>query len=67
MIEELRREPGESARRAAELSDFVKARFSLEQMADTVISAYHEALARRDLARNPGRGVAGGARLVNGA
>ena len=37
-------------------------------MADTVISAYREALARRDLdARTSRRGVAGGAHLVNEA
>jgi len=68
MIEELRRAPTERARRAAELAEFVKAQFSLEQMADTVISAYLEALTRRDLdARMPRRGEARGARLVNEA
>jgi glycosyltransferase involved in cell wall biosynthesis len=68
MIEERRRPSSERARRAAELAEFVKAQFSLEQMADTVISAYLEALERRALdARMPGRGIAGGARLVNEA
>jgi glycosyltransferase involved in cell wall biosynthesis len=64
--EELSRPPGERVARAAELAAHVRGRFSMENMAETVISAYREALARRDLdARSSQRDA--GAHLVNEA
>ncbi len=62
--EELRRPADERIARAAELAAYVQGRFSIENMAETVLSAYREALARRDLARAR-RGA--GAHLVNEA
>ena len=44
---ELRRPADERAARARELAAYVRERFSLENMAETVLSAYREALARR--------------------
>lgn len=66
MAEELRRPDEERRARAAELAAYVRGRFSMENMVETVISAYREALARRDLdARSSRRGA--GAHLVNEA
>ena len=48
--DELARPPQESARRAADLADFVARRFSLENMVEMVLSGYHEALERRQRA-----------------
>jgi glycosyltransferase involved in cell wall biosynthesis len=65
---ELRRPAQERAARAAELADYVRGRFSLNNMAETVISAYREALARRDLdAETSGRRAGAAAHLVNEA
>jgi glycosyltransferase involved in cell wall biosynthesis len=62
--EELRRPAEERRARAAELAAYVQGRFSMENMVETVISAYGEA--RRDLeARASRRGA--GAHLVNEA
>ena len=44
------RRRAERLARAAELAAYVRERFSIENMVETVISAYREALARRDLA-----------------
>jgi glycosyltransferase involved in cell wall biosynthesis len=65
---ELRRPAEERLARAAELAAYVRERFSMENMAETVISAYREALARRDLdARSSRRGAGADAHLVNEA
>jgi glycosyltransferase involved in cell wall biosynthesis len=65
---ELRRPEPERAALTAELADYVRGRFSLDNMAETVISAYREALARRDLDAQTSRGRAGAAaHLVNEA
>ena len=61
---ELRRPPAERAARAGELAAYVRNRFSLENMAETVLSAYREALALRNVLR---RRRAGAADLVNEA
>ena len=60
------RPAAERAARAAELADYVRGRFSLENMAETVISAYREALGRRgpETAR---RRAGAGAQLINEA
>jgi glycosyltransferase involved in cell wall biosynthesis len=63
ILTELRRPADERAARAAELAAHVRGRFSLENMAETVISAYRETLARRDLPR----GAGAAAHLVNEA
>ncbi|HXT06114.1 MAG TPA: glycosyltransferase [Roseiarcus sp.] len=63
--EELRRPAAERNARAAEIAAYVQGRFSMENMVETVLSAYREALARRDLARAARRGA--GADLVNEA
>jgi glycosyltransferase involved in cell wall biosynthesis len=63
--EELRRPAAERNARAAELAAYVQGRFSMENMAETVLSAYREALARRDLDAHARRGA--GAHLVNEA
>jgi glycosyltransferase involved in cell wall biosynthesis len=65
IVAELDRPAAERAQRAAELAAHVRGRFSLENMAETVISAYREALASRD-ALSSRRG-ARAAHLVNEA
>jgi len=68
IVAELSRPEAERTRRAAELAAYVQNRFSLENMAETVISAYREALARRDLdARSRRRGADAASHLVNEA
>ena len=65
---ELARAPAERAARAAEVAAFVHGRFSLSNMAETVLSAYREALARRDLdARASKTAGSAAAHLVNEA
>ena len=64
--EELRRPTEERRARAAELAAYVRGRFSMENMVETVLSAYREALARRDLDARASRRDAG-AHLVNEA
>jgi glycosyltransferase involved in cell wall biosynthesis len=61
---ELARPPAQQRQRASELASYVRGRFSLENMAETVISAYREALGRPGSAMSR-RGV--GADLVNEA
>jgi glycosyltransferase involved in cell wall biosynthesis len=48
IVAELRRPVEQRAARARELAAYVRGRFSLENMGETVLSAYREALARRD-------------------
>ena len=68
IVAEMNRPALERANRAKELADFVKARFSIEQMADAVIAAYREALALRELdRRSPRRRRAGAEQIVNEA
>jgi glycosyltransferase involved in cell wall biosynthesis len=67
MAEELQRPQAERARRAAELAAHVRGEFSLENMADTVISAYREALADRDARGPAGRRGATASALVKEA
>ena len=64
---EMERPEAERARRAAEVAAYVRGRFSLSNMAETVLSAYREALVRRGLdarASSPGGAAA---HLVNEA
>ena len=61
IIDELARPAAERAARTADLADFVRRRFSLQNMVDMVLSGYHEALEQRL------RAPAGAAELVNEA
>jgi glycosyltransferase involved in cell wall biosynthesis len=62
---ELSRPAEQRAARARELAAHVQGRFSLDNMAETVLSAYREALARRNAASR--RRAGGAAHLVNEA
>ena len=64
---ELARPEVERAKRAADLADFVKRRFSLNNMVEMVLSGYREALDRRDLDIRLPRDRAGAGELVNEA
>ena len=65
ILTELRRPAAERAARAGELAAYVRNRFSLENMAETVLSAYREALALRSVPKRRRAGDA--ADLVNEA
>ncbi len=68
IVAEMNRPAHERASRAKQLADYVKARFSVEQMADAVIAAYREALASRELDRRSSRSArASAAQIVNEA
>ena len=68
IVAEMNRPALERASRAKELADYVKARFSVEQMADAVIAAYREALALRELDRRSSRSARASAnQIVNEA
>lgn len=67
MVVEMRRTSEERASRAREVAAYVQGRFSLENMAETVISAYREALAKRRLDLPSSRQANTGARLANEA
>jgi glycosyltransferase involved in cell wall biosynthesis len=64
---ELARPQAERAERAADLADYVRRRFSLQNMVEMVLSGYSEALDRRDLDARRSRDRVGAAKLVNGA
>ncbi|MDE3176227.1 MAG: glycosyltransferase [Pseudomonadota bacterium] len=68
IVAEMNRPAPERARRARELADYVRARFSVEHMADCVIGAYREALALREPdVRSPRGRRAAAAQFVNEA
>ena len=65
IVAELRRPAGERAARAAELAAYVQGRFSLDNMAETVISAYREALAAPRPRRRASRRARRRARILS--
>ena len=68
IVAELNRPASEREARAAEIAAYVRERFSLSNMAETVLSAYREALARRDHDARASRSDAGAsAHLINEA
>jgi glycosyltransferase involved in cell wall biosynthesis len=68
IVAEMNRPAPERVRRAKQLADYVKTRFSVEHMADCVIEAYREALAMRALdARSSSTRPAAAAQIVNEA
>jgi glycosyltransferase involved in cell wall biosynthesis len=64
---ELARPQAGRAERAADLADYVRRRFSLQNMVEMVLSGYSEALDRRDLDARRSRDRVGAAKLVNEA
>ena len=68
IVEEMNRPPRERAQRAKQLAEHVRARFSVEHMAESVIAAYREALALRDFDTRSSRSdAAAAAQLINEA